>query len=62
MLRQSTGRTGARFDNAAAKSSFAVLKEKIGTRRWPDRATARVEIFAFVEIFYNRRRLRKHPH
>jgi hypothetical protein len=26
-----------------------------------DRATARAEVFAFVETFYNRRRLRKHP-
>lgn len=27
----------------------------------PDRATARAEVFAFIETFYNRRRLRKHP-
>lgn len=60
-LRQSMGRTGSCFDNAAAESFFAVLKEEIGTRRWPDRATARAEILAFVETFYNRRRLRKHP-
>jgi hypothetical protein len=26
-----------------------------------DRTTARAEIFAFIETFYNRRRLRKHP-
>ncbi|MFK4268768.1 IS3 family transposase [Streptomyces milbemycinicus] len=61
-LRQSTGRTGSCFDNAAAESFWAVLKEEIGTRIWPDRATARAEVFAFVETFYNRRRLRKHPH
>ncbi|WP_030866871.1 IS3 family transposase [Streptomyces sp. NRRL S-37] len=60
-LRQSMGRTGSCSDNAA-ESFFAVLKEEIGTRRWPDRATARTEIFAFIETFYNRRRLRKHPH
>lgn len=36
--------------------------EEIGTRRWPDRATARAEIFAFIEIFYNRWRLGIHPH
>ncbi|MFJ2241593.1 hypothetical protein [Streptomyces sp. NPDC087859] len=29
-------------------------------RIWPDRATARAEVFNFVETFYNRRRLRKH--
>ncbi|PJM93942.1 IS3 family transposase [Streptomyces sp. CB01373] len=61
-LRQSMGRTGSCFDNAVAESFFAVLKEEIGTRRWPDRATARAEIFTFIETFYNRKRLRKHPH
>lgn len=60
-LRQSMGRTGSCYDNAAAESFFAVLKEEIGTRFWPDRATARAEIFTFIETFYNRRRLRKHP-
>ncbi|MFD6415868.1 IS3 family transposase [Streptomyces sp. NPDC060194] len=58
--RQSMGRTGICFDNAAAESFWAVLKEEIGTRFWPDRATARAEIFTFIETFYNRRRLRKH--
>ncbi|MGW1167408.1 DDE-type integrase/transposase/recombinase [Streptomyces sp. NPDC002550] len=60
-LRQSMGRTGSCFDNAAAESFFALLKEEIGTRCRPDRASARAEIFAFIETFYNRRRLRKHP-
>lgn len=59
-LRQSCGRTGSRFDNAAAESFWALLKEEIGTRLWPDRATARADVFAFIETFYNRRRLRKH--
>ncbi|WP_432066020.1 IS3 family transposase [Streptomyces sp. C10-9-1] len=60
-LRQSMGRTGSCFDNAAAESVFALLKEEIGTRRWPDRSSARADIFAFVETFYNRQRLRRHP-
>lgn len=60
-LRQSMGRTGSCYDNAAAESFFAVLKEEIGIREWPDRATARAEIFTFIETFYNRKRLRKHP-
>ncbi|MFF5898955.1 integrase core domain-containing protein [Streptomyces argenteolus] len=59
-LRQSCGRTGSCFDNAAAESYWALLKEEIGTRTWPDRATARTEVFSFIETFYNRRRLRKH--
>jgi hypothetical protein len=40
---------------------FALLKAEIGTRRWPDRTTARAEIFTFIETFYNRKRLRRHP-
>ncbi|MFE0733238.1 IS3 family transposase [Streptomyces antibioticus] len=60
-LRQSMGRTGSCYDNAAAESFFALLKAEIGTRRRPDRTTARAEIFAFIETFYNRKRLRKHP-
>ncbi|GAB3002443.1 IS3 family transposase [Streptomyces pseudoechinosporeus] len=59
-LRQSCGRIGSCFDNAAAESFWALLKEEIGTRTWPDRATARAEVFNFIETFYNRRRLRKH--
>ncbi|MGW0963452.1 IS3 family transposase [Streptomyces gelaticus] len=59
-LRQSCGRTGSCFENAAAKSFWSLLKEEIGTRIWPDRATTRTEVFDFIETFYNRRRLRKH--
>ena len=43
------GRTGSCFDNAAAESFFALLKAEIGTRRWPDRASARADVFAFIE-------------
>ncbi|MEV5761699.1 integrase core domain-containing protein [Streptomyces tendae] len=60
-LRQCCERTGSCFDNAAAESFWALLKEEIGTRTWPDRATARADVFTFIETFYNRRRrLRKH--
>ncbi|MFI5802061.1 IS3 family transposase [Streptomyces sp. NPDC051561] len=58
-IRQSCGRTGSCFDNATAESFWALLTEEIGTRLWPDRATARAEVFAFIETFYNRRHLRK---
>lgn len=59
-LLQSCGRTGSCFDNTAAESFWALLKEEIGTRIGPDRATARAEVFDFIETFYNRRLLRKH--
>ncbi|MEU5598429.1 hypothetical protein [Streptomyces sp. NPDC020298] len=48
-LRQSMGRTGSCYDNAAAESFFALLKAEIGTRHWPDRITARAEIFTFID-------------
>jgi transposase InsO family protein len=60
-LRQSMGRTGSCYDNAACESLWAVLKAEIGTRIWPDRATARSQVFEFIEAFYNRKRLRRHP-
>lgn len=60
-MRQSMGRVGSCYDNAAVESFFAVLKEEIGIRVRPDRASARAEVFAFIGTFYNRRRLRRHP-
>ncbi|MFE7558191.1 hypothetical protein [Kitasatospora sp. NPDC057500] len=45
------GRVGSCYDNAAADSFFAVLEEEIGARVRRDRATARAEVFAFVETF-----------
>lgn len=60
-IRLSTGHTGSCYDNAAAESFWAVLKAEIGAQMWPDRATARADVFAFIETFYNRRRLRRHP-
>ncbi len=59
-LRQSCGRTGSCFDNAAAESFWALLREETGTRVRPGRATARAEVSDFIETFCNRRRLRKH--
>ena len=46
--------------NAAAESFWALLKDEIGTRIRPGRATARAEVFSFIETFCNRRRLRTH--
>jgi putative transposase len=55
-IRQSMGRVGSCYDNAVAESFFATLKTEIGTRVWPTRAAARLAVFEFIEIFYNRQR------
>ncbi|MFJ3977778.1 IS3 family transposase [Streptomyces sp. NPDC090021] len=60
-MRQSMGRVGSCYDNAAAESWFAVLKSEIGTSVWATRAAARADIFRFIEVEYNRSRLRRHP-
>ncbi|MEU5091328.1 integrase core domain-containing protein, partial [Streptomyces sp. NPDC021356] len=59
--RQSMGRTGSCYDNAAAESFFGLLKAEIGTTIWASREAARADVFRFIEVEYNRTRLRKHP-
>ncbi len=50
-------RAGACLDNALAERCFATIKaELVDTRTWPTRAAARLAIFAWVEVFYNRQR------
>jgi transposase InsO family protein len=55
-IRQSMGRVGSCYDNAAAESFFASLKAEIGTRVWATRAQARQAVFAYIS-YYNRHRL-----
>jgi transposase InsO family protein len=55
-MRQSMGRTGSCYDNAAAESFFASLKAEIGTKVWPTRAEARRAVFAYL-TYFNRNRL-----
>jgi putative transposase len=53
----SMGSVGDCFDNAVAESFFATLKVELLHRQdWPTRAAARLAIFAFIEVWYNRQR------
>lgn len=57
-VRTSVGRTGVCWDNAAAESFFASLKNEMYYRyTFPTRARARFAVADYIEVFYNRRRL-----
>ncbi len=57
-IRTSVGRTGVCWDNAAAESFFAALKNEMYHRQtFPTRARARFAVADYIEVFYNRRRL-----
>jgi len=55
---RSMGARGCALDNAVCESFFASLKkEKLNRRSWPTRQDARHAVFAWIEGWYNRRRL-----
>ena len=54
---QSVGRRGDAFDNAVAESFFATLETELFARTtFTSRDHARVQLFDFIEGFYNPRR------
>jgi transposase InsO family protein len=56
-IQASMSRKGNCWDNAVAESFFATLEvELIARSQWRTRAEARRDVFAFIEIWYNRER------
>ncbi|MGI8610588.1 MAG: IS3 family transposase [Candidatus Dormibacteria bacterium] len=56
-LLQSMGSIGDCYDNALCESFFATLEcELIDRTRWETHAAAKLAVFDFIEVFYNRRR------
>ena len=54
----SMSRKGDCYDNAPAESFFSTLKNELSYgQRFTSREHARLEVFKFIEIFYNRQRL-----
>ena len=50
-------RKGNCWDNAVAESFFHSLKtERVHHEKYASRAEARLRIFEYIELFYNRRR------
>lgn len=53
----SMSRVGDCWDNAVVESFFGSLKvECVYQQSYPTRAAARVDVFAYIEVFYNRTR------
>jgi len=53
----SMSRTGNCYDNAAMESFYATLKGECAVSSFATRAEARLSIFEFIEVWYNRQRL-----
>jgi putative transposase len=52
------GRTGVCWDNAAAETFFATLKNEMYYRQsFATKARARFAVAEYIEVFYNRRRM-----
>jgi transposase InsO family protein len=58
IVTQSMGRVGSALDNACAESFFSTLQhELVSRRRWHTRDQARADIAAWIDTWYNPKRL-----
>lgn len=55
--RVSMSRTGNCYDNAVMESFYATVKGECAYRRFATKAEARLTIFEYIEVWYNRQRL-----
>ncbi len=53
----SMSRTGNCYDNAVMESFFATLKGECAYKQFQTKAVARLAIFEYIEVWYNRQRL-----
>lgn len=53
----SMSRTGNCYDNAVMESFYATVKGECAYRRFATKAEARLTIFEYIEVWYNRQRL-----
>ena len=57
-ITQSVSRPGNPYDNAVSESFFKTLKRELGNKRqYQDRQEARQEIFKYIELYYNPKRM-----
>jgi putative transposase len=56
-IQLSMSRVGNCYDNAVAESFFGTLKSECVTHQFATHALARVTVFEYIEIWYNRQRL-----
>lgn len=56
-LKQSMSRKGNCWDNAPTESFFGTLKQELDINQLRSAAGLREELFEYIEIFYNRKRL-----
>jgi putative transposase len=56
-IKQSMSGKGNCYDNAVAESFFKTLKVEIGKKVFQSREEAELEVFKYIEMYYNNRRL-----